>query len=338
MAPLSYAVIGAKKSGKVVPNYDKPHVKPAKGEVMSMTRPIRMVPYDRQEEEYGKFLSEGLGDIFARDAKTLCESSNQDFLFLFRAADNMMRTAVSNFKGPLGTGVCWWISDFQFHFLFLTYVDPTSPKPDFETKKILVQKILEGKEVVKLAGYKSISEFMQDPDIQSIVKSQISNQYLIDSFLKMKWANRKPAGDAQDMETQFKSIKTFLENNKLPTPVFVDLKGPAAHTLIALKTIKMETFNPKFPVPESWLFSVLDSNAVSTALSYNVEEKKFIANMNMYAKPKDFVDGKPVLELHEPKVYLDNPQRYRIIKNALDNFCKEQGFKKFSRLTLPQGI
>jgi hypothetical protein len=336
----AWAIVGAKTTGAIKENVThQPLMKPADGKFRMTFKPEdgppKMIPTDRQEKDFAAFLGEDAQNVMARDEKTLCHSSNQDFLFLFRTADNMLRSSVHNFKGPLGTGVCWWMSDFQFHFLFLTYVNPKAPRPTREAKQAIVQSILQGKSVTELPGYASLAEFMQDPEVQHIIKRQISDKFLVDSFVKMRWANRKPPGNANDMSGEFRRIQTFLNTHKLPAPIYLDLPGPPAHTIFAVKVMEAATFGN---VPPFHNILSLDSNAVPTQLSFTPSEAKFRAYMSWGGSVKRDKNNMPILDVLEPKVYLDHPERYHLIKALLDGFCKSKGFKGPAKLQVPKAF
>lgn len=329
------AIFGSKTTGKIVKSAnDKPVLKPADGDYsIKFNKNRKFVPYDHQESEFAKFVNEEASNLIERNDKDLCESANQDFLFLFRSADNFMRAAVPNFKGPLGTGVCWWLTDFQFNFLFLTYANPRISKPNFEVKKTIVEQIITGTKVSELSGYKSLEEFMQDEDVQRIIKSKISNKYLVDSFIKLRWANRKPSGATDNMQKEYEKIDSFLKTNNLPAPLYLDLEGLPSHALIALKTTEFPSQKTQADV----MFHVLDSNPVPAYLSYRRTTQKFIANMSwLSGKMKFDKQGNPIMNLHEPKVFLDRPERYQNLKEILDQFCKSKGFSKGARLLAPK--
>lgn len=338
-----FAVVGAKATGKIQQSgNDRPVLRPANGDYsMSGNKHRDYVPYDHQESEFSKFTGEESANLIERNEKNLCQSSNQDFLFLFRIADNFMRAAVPNFKGPLGTGVCWWLTDFQFNFLFLTYVNPRGSKPSFKVKENIVDQIIAGSSISELSGYKSLEEFMQDEEVQQIIKSKISNKYLIDSFLKFRWAQQRPRSQSRDMAQQYENIDSFLRTNKLPVPLYVDLEGPPSHTLIALKTSEMPPVVSSVPGESDQVIHVLDTNAVPAYLSYKRTSKKFFANMGPLKRGVKFEkkrQGFPKMKLHEPKVYIDRIERYRGMKQLLDNFCKSKGFSNGANLQIPESF
>lgn len=330
----AFAIFGSKTTGTTVQSYnDKPILRPEDGDYSLIGHPKKkFVPYDRQEAEFSKFIQENAANLIERDEKSLCQSSNQDFLFLFRSADNFMRAAVPNFKGPLGTGVCWWLTDFQFNFLFLTYSNPKVPKANFEQKKKIVDQIINGTQISELSGYKSLMDFMQDQEVQNIIKSKISDKYLIDSFLKLRWAKQKSFEKSNNMPLEFEKIQRFLKTNKLPAPLYIDLKGLASHSLIALKTSEMYFKSDQ----TDFMINVLDSNPVPAFLSYQASSQKFLANMSWLTnKIKLDKNGIPEMTIEEPKVYLDRIERYKSIKELLDQFCRRKGYSSGARLQAP---
>ena len=93
----------------------------------------------------------------------------------------------------LGTGVCWWHSQFHRFATYQAYYSPKKKKlnPDNpeDKKKIkdIFNKIIRKKGPVEIPGYSSLFEFTRDPKIEALLQKRLQNWMAEDSFLKMQW-------------------------------------------------------------------------------------------------------------------------------------------------------
>lgn len=64
-----------------------------------------------------------------------------------------------NHGGIRNGGVCWWHSRFQRNALYLTYYNPSAPKPDLDTARKLIRNIRNAAGVIEIPGFANFREF-----------------------------------------------------------------------------------------------------------------------------------------------------------------------------------
>lgn len=76
---------------------------------------------------------------------------------LAQHSSNLMSFA--NHGGIVNGGVCWWHSRFQRNALYLTYYNPSLPKPDRQQAIALIRDIRNQDGITEIPGFNNFSEF-----------------------------------------------------------------------------------------------------------------------------------------------------------------------------------
>lgn len=191
------------------------------------------------------------------------QNSKSEFCEAKRTTDKIVQSlrhwdnlvGIANNSGLLGlaTGVCWWHSRFQRNAAYLVKFDPSAPKPSNHEARQLIKKIISGKEVVTIPGYRDLRLFtvQYSQELQGALNAWMNR----DTFLGMKWINglKGPSSmSPNELQNHLYSLEREFKETDGILYLTLQTKGVSAHSWLLTGIQK---------ISGGWNLSIIDSLA-----------------------------------------------------------------------------
>ena len=95
----------------------------------------------------------------AHSREEFCKNAKNPDYFKTLLFDSENHNSSSNSAGGLGTGLCWWHSEFQRSATYLAVYRPDLPRPDEAEARALINDIMTKQGVVEIPGFNNFREF-----------------------------------------------------------------------------------------------------------------------------------------------------------------------------------
>lgn len=95
----------------------------------------------------------------ARSREEFCENAKDPDYFKTLLYDVANLNAYSNSAGGLGTGLCWWHSEFQRSATYLAVYRPDLPRPSEAEARELINDLMTKQGVVEIPGFRNFNGF-----------------------------------------------------------------------------------------------------------------------------------------------------------------------------------
>jgi hypothetical protein len=199
----------------------------------------------------------------------------------------------SNASGLLGinTGVCWWHSRLQRKMAYLADFRPELQGPTTrEEGKALINKIIYGKEVVIVPGFKNLREFSlgYHHELQQALNDWMAK----DSFVNQTWIKGLKGNSSQKPEKFQAYLDQMYQDFQASDGIVMQIlqfEGITAHAwLLTNMEAKpdgylLEVIDSNYPLQTLKIF--LDRSATSLNASrdsYRQENREVIENVHQY--------------------------------------------------------
>lgn len=229
--------------------------------------------------------------------------------------ENMLGFGNSSGFLSMNTGVCWWHSRFQRNASYLVQMEPGLPAPTEKEAKAIIKKIISGKEVVIVPGFKNLRMFTikYSKQITNSLTKWMNTDFLVkqDWTRILKGTGVMSVGDFQEHMKQLN--QSFIESDGI---VFLMLQfdGPIKHAWLLTNMEK---------AVNGWDLSIVDSE--SPMYVYNIfiaDDASSIIPEYKYEKNKKFFNelgSRYIRYTAVPYVY-QQPELKRI-KNVMKEYC-----------------
>lgn len=168
---------------------------------------------------------------------------------LAQFSGNLMSFA--NHGGLVGGGVCWWHSRFQRNALYLTYYNPSLPKPDRQKAIELIRDIRNMDGITEIPGFNNFEEF--SIAFEKEIQAELERWQRFES-VRGTWIRGLRGSSSVSAEW----LKTLMDNvyeevvtNKNIAFQKLQMKGVTAHAWLVVNMYKAE---------KGYDLEVLDSN------------------------------------------------------------------------------
>lgn len=152
------------------------------------------------------------------------------------------RLSFNNYGGLLNAGVCWWHSRFTRNISYLAIWKPELSRPNSKRIRDIIKKLINGRHVVTIPGYKNLHEFSRDNEKK--IEKELEDWQIKDGTLKLSWINGilGPSTLPKSLLKYHmnKLYKYFLKRDDL---IFLkaQLKGIEAHSFLLMDMEKTKT-------------------------------------------------------------------------------------------------
>lgn len=165
----------------------------------------------------------------------------------------------SNHGGLVNGGVCWWHSRFQRNALYLTYFNPTLPKPDRKTAITLIRDIRNMDGLTEIPGFNNFEEFSMA--FEKEIQDELERWQRFESirFTWIRGLRGASSVSAEWLKTLMDNLYEEVVTNNHIAFQKLQMKGVTAHAWLVINMVK---------TADGYDLEVLDSNLPYQTTSY----------------------------------------------------------------------
>lgn len=219
----------------------------------------------------------------------------------FRAAQSSISLSqnlmgFNNDGGIANGGTCWWHSRFQRNAHYLAFFQANKPMKDERYYKQRIRKIISGKSISYIPGFKNLKEFTTK--YRPYIQKQLNRWQLRDGILNFAWVNGlkgETSTSASKLKSMMENLFDLVEKKKNITYTKLQLPGIVSHSWLIYKMV---------PKNNGYAIHYIDSNYAQRPKVYT------------------YVFGDRNLRVYDGGlIYPEKGNEYKKVKAALGSYC-----------------
>ncbi len=224
--------------------------------------------------------------------------NHQNLISDFQKKENLI--SFRNSAGLFNGGVCWWHSKLQRKAHYLALFKPELNKLTPEEYGKIIRKLIKGKKIITIPGYKNFYDFSKD--YKDYILKRLTLWQVKDGVIGFSWIRGlrgKTNTSAEKLKKSMKSLYSYTVEKKNFAYLKLQIKGISSHSWLVYDMKKNS---------EGYVLKLVDSNASTRPKEYTY--KFGDTELKNFRKYGDFL------------VYLEEKKEQKRLKKTVKTFCE----------------